>query len=100
MINFLEEINELLREHNLNLNQVVFVVDGNVVEKEEFLEKYDVFYDNSWGFCNFSNIQIIIDDYAWFERTSYDGCEKFVLKAHPLLSEYQNQESHTEYFYR
>ena len=75
------------------------MVNGDVVEKEDFLDKYDVFYDNGWGLCNFTNIQIVIDDYTWFERTSYDGCEKFVLKAHPLLSKYQNRESHGEYFY-
>lgn len=31
MINFLDEIDELLNQHNLNLNNVVFVVGGNVV---------------------------------------------------------------------
>ena len=84
MINIIDEVGELLNEYNLNLNDVIFVFNGNVVENEDFLEKYDVF---------------VIDDYTWFERTSYDGCEKFVLKAHPLLSKYQNRESHTEYFY-
>lgn len=100
MINFLEEIGDLLNEHDLNLNDVIFVVDGNIVENGDFLEKYDVCYDDDFGLCHFIDIQIIIDDYAWFERTSYDGCEKFVLKAHPLLSTYENQESHTEYFFR
>jgi len=99
MINLLEEIGEMLNEHNLNINDVVFVVDGNIVENEDFLEKYDVCYNHDWGLCNFSNIQVVIDDYTWFERTSYDGREKFVLKAHPILSDYQNQESHTRYFY-
>lgn len=100
MINLLDEINELSDKYNFNLNDVVFVVEGNVIENNDFLEKYDVFYDNDFGSCHLANIQIIIDDYSWFERTSYDGCEKFVLKAHPLLSTYENQESHTEYFYR
>lgn len=100
MINILDEIKELLNEHNLNLSEVAFLVDGNLVEHDDFLEKYDVFYDNDFGLCHFASIQIIIDDYTWFERTSYDGCEKFVLKAHPLLSNYENQESHTEYFFR
>lgn len=99
MINLVDEISDLLTEYNLNLNDVVFVVKENVVENEDFLEKFDVFYDNGWGLCNFSNIQIVIDDYTWFERTSYDGCEKFVLKAHPLLSKYQNRESRGEIFY-
>lgn len=31
MINLLEEIGEMLNEHNLNINDVVFVVDGNIV---------------------------------------------------------------------
>ncbi len=71
MINLVDEISDLLMEYNLNLNDVVFVVMENVVENEDFLEKFDVFYDNGWGLCNFSNIQIVIDDYTWFERTSY-----------------------------
>ena len=99
MINLVYEISDLLKEYDLNLDDVVFVVNGDVVEKEDFLDKYAVFYDNGWGLCNFANIQIVIDDYTWFERTSYDSCEKFVLKAHPLLSKYQNRESHGEYFY-
>lgn len=98
-MNLREEIEELLNEHNLNLSEVAFVVGGKVVKNEDFLEKYAIFYDNDFGLCHFFDIQIIIDDYTWFEKTSYDGCEKFVLKAHPLLSNYENQESHTEYFY-
>lgn len=100
MINFVDEIINLLNEYNLNLNDVILVVGGNVVKSDEFLEKYNVFYDNDWGLCELKNIQLIVDDYTWFERTSYDGREKFILKAHPLLSSYDNQESHTCYFYR
>ena len=100
MINFVDEIINLLNEYNLNLNDVILVVGGNVVKSDEFLEKYNVFYDNDWVLCELKNIQLIVDDYTWFERTSYDGREKFILKAHPLLSSYDNQESHTCYFYR
>ncbi|MBQ2653211.1 MAG: hypothetical protein IJF83_06605 [Methanobrevibacter sp.] len=100
MINFLDEIYDLLSRYKLNLNEVIFVVNGNVVKSDEFLEKYNVFYDNDWGLCELKNIQLIVDDYAWFERTSNDGRERFILKAHPLLSTYENQESHTSYFYR
>lgn len=39
MVNILEETDELLNEHNLNLNDVVFVVDGNVVGNEDFFRK-------------------------------------------------------------
>lgn len=100
MINFLDEIYDLLSRYKLNLNEVIFVVNGNVVKSDEFLEKYDISYDNDWGLCELKNIQLIVDDYAWFERTSNDGRERFILKAHPLLSTYENQESHTSYFYR
>ncbi|WP_458404133.1 hypothetical protein [Methanobrevibacter sp.] len=100
MINFVDEISGLLNEYNLDLNDVILVVEGNVVKSDEFLEQYNVFYDNDWGLCELKNIQLIVDDYTWFERTSYDGRERFILKAHPLLSSYENQESHTSYFYR
>ena len=100
MINFVYEINDLLNKYNLNLNEVILVVEGNIVKSDEFLEKYDVSYDNDWGLCEFKNIHLVVDDYTWFERTSYDGCERFILKVHPLLSTYENQESHTGYFYR
>ena len=100
MINIVNEIYDLLNKYNLNLNDVILVVEGNIVKSNEFLEKYDIFYDNDWGLCELKNIQLIVDDYTWFERTSYDGRERFILKAHPLLSTYKNQESHTDYFYR
>lgn len=72
----------------------------NVVRNDDFFLKNMMFAIIIIGVYVFLNIQIIIDDYAWFERTIFDGREKFVLKARPILSEYQNQESHTEYFYR
>ena len=59
MINLVYEISDLLKEYDLNLDDVVFVVNGDVVEKEDFLDKYGVFYDNGWGLCNFANIQIL-----------------------------------------
>ena len=100
MINFADEIINLLNEYNLNLKDVIIVVEGNILKSDEFLEKYNVFYDNDWGLCELKNIQLIVDDYTWFERTNNDGRERFILKAHPLLSTYENQESHTCYFYR
>ena len=100
MINIVNEIYDLLNKYNLNLNDVILAVEGNIVKSNEFLEKYDISYDNDWGLCELKNIQLIVDDYAWFERTSNDGRERFILKAHPLLSTYENQESHIGYFYR
>ena len=67
-------------------------------EAKKYRTKTD-FAKNSKGAYDSSKKNGWIDDYTWFERTSYDGCEKFVLKAHPLLSKYQNRESHEEYFY-
>lgn len=100
MINIVNEIYDLLNKYNLNLNDVILAVEGNIVKSNEFLEKYDISYDNDWGLCELKNIQLIVDDYTWFERTSYDGRERFILKAYPLLSTYENQESHIGYFYR
>ena len=98
-MNLVDEICNILDSCNLNFDDVVFVVNSQIIGKEEFLDKFDLDYDGGWGSCNFENIQVIVDDYTWFERTSYDGCEKFILKAHPILSRYENQESHTKYFY-
>lgn len=53
MINFVDEIHDLLNKYDLNLNDVIFVVEGNVVKSDEFLEKYNVFYDDdSGGYVN------------------------------------------------
>ena len=51
-------------------------------------------YENNWGLVKVSDIQLIIDDYTWLGRASYDGCEKYNLKTHPLLSAFENQEFH------
>ncbi|WP_407380338.1 hypothetical protein [Methanobrevibacter sp.] len=95
-INLLNECVSILKEYDLNLDDVTVVFKGKIINNPEDL---DIDYDNSWGHCNFEDIQLIIDEHTWFERTSYDGCEKFILKVHPLLSEYKNQESHTRFFY-
>lgn len=39
MINIIDEVGELLNEYNLNLNDVIFVFNGNVVENEDFFRK-------------------------------------------------------------
>ena len=65
----------------------------SVVRNDDFFLKNMMFAIIIIGVYVFVNIQIIIDDYTWFERTIFDGREKFVLKARPILSEYQNQES-------
>ena len=100
LINLVDEVIALLSGYGLNVEDVAIVVRGSVMEKEEFLEKFSVDYDNGWGSSSFEDIQLVVDEYTWIERTSYDGCERFILKAHPLLSDFENQESHTGYFYR
>ena len=45
MINIVNEIYDLLNKYNLNLNDVILVVEGNIVKSNEFLEKYDISYD-------------------------------------------------------
>lgn len=98
-INLLNEITDILNKYNLRLNDVKIIFNDEILKNDYLIEKLNVEYDNGWGNLNFKNIQIIIDDYTWFERTSYDGCEKFILKAHPIMSNYKNTESHTKYFY-
>ncbi|MBO4516575.1 MAG: hypothetical protein IK044_00545 [Methanobrevibacter sp.] len=100
LINLLDETIYILNKYNLDLNDVTVLFKGEVINASDVKEKLNVDYDNSWGHCNFEEIQLIIDDYTWFERTSYDGYEKYILKAHPLLSNFKNQESHSENFLR
>lgn len=90
----------MLADYALDLKDVVIVIGGVVLRKDEISDKLNIEYDNDWGSCNLEDIQVIVDDYTWFERTSYDGFEKFILKAHPILSAYENQESHTDFFFR
>lgn len=100
MNNIYYESLHLLKNYDLSFDDVLVCVNGQVLKTEkEIKEKLNVDYDEKWGGTYFKNIQLIVDDYTWFERTSYDGFEKFILKAHPLLSKFKNQESHTEYFY-
>lgn len=94
-INLLDETVSILNKYNLDLNDVTVLFKGEIINSFDVKEKLNVEYDNAWGHSNFEDIQLIIDEYTWFERASYDGCEKYVLKAHPLLSAYKNQEVHT-----
>ena len=93
--NLLDETISILDRYNLDLDDVSVLFNGKIIISEDVKEKLNVEYDNGWGSSNFEDIQLIIDEYTWFERASYDGCEKYVLKAHPLLSAYKNQEVHT-----
>ena len=100
MNNLYYESLNLLKKYNLTIDDVIVCVNGKTLKtKREIKEKLNFDYDEKSGQVNFKNIQLILDDYTWFERTSYDGYEKFILKAHPLLSKFTNQESHTQYFY-
>ena len=60
----------------------------------------DMIAANDFDKVYFEDIQLLIDDYTWFERASYDGYGEYILKAHPLLSSFKNQESHSDNFLR
>ena len=95
MMNLLEETVIELKKYDLKLSDVKVIFKGQFLQKESEIKKVlSIEYDNSWGFLQHGDIQLIIDDYTWIERTSYDGCEKYIIKAHPLLSDYENQEHH------
>ena len=95
LINLLEETKDLLKEYDLTLADVTVVFKGKVLETtDEIIYEFDLDYDNGWAFLTFTDIQLVVDDYTWFERASYDGKEKFILKAHSLLSSYENNEFH------
>ena len=94
MMNLYSEACEVLKEYGLSIDDVDVIFEGERLNKSQIKEKMDILYDNSWGRLCFKDIQLVVDDFTWFERASYDGCEKFILKAHPLLSSFKNQESH------
>ena len=94
MINLYLEACEVLKEHGLSIDDVTVIFEGEILDKSQVKEKMNCLYDNSWGRLCFKDIQLAVDDYTWFERASYDGYEKFILKAHPLLSGFKNHESH------
>lgn len=99
-MNLYDETIQTLTEYGLTLSDVIVVFQGNILkDSSQILDKLNHEYDNTWGTTYFRDIQLIIDEYTWFERTSYDGCEKYILKAHPIHSNYSNVESHTEFFY-
>jgi hypothetical protein len=99
-INLLEETICTLNHYNLDLSDVTVIFNGETLSTADAKDKLNVDYDNSWGHCNFKDIHLVIDEYTWFERASYDGCEKYILKAHPVFSTYNNEGAHTEFFYR
>jgi len=95
MMNLLEETLSELKKYGLNLSDVKVIFKGQFFQNESEIKKVlSIEYDNSWGLLQHGDIQLIVDDYTWIERTSYDGREKYILKAHPLLSTYENQEHH------
>ena len=95
LVNLLEETKTILNRHNLTLDDVTVIFNGKVLENDEKIAaELDKCYDNMWGFLTFKDIQLVVDDYTWFERASYDGKEEFILKAHPLLSDFKNCEFH------
>ena len=97
MINFLKEIESEMEEYNIEFRDLIIIDKGKrqyFKNREEFEKKYDFEYDDGFGTAKITNFQIIIDDYTWLERDSYDGAEGFVIKAHPLKSKYQTIESH------
>ena len=95
LVNLLEETKSILNQYDLTLDDVTVVFKGKILETmDEIVEELDKDYDNGWAFLTFKDIQLVVDDYTWFERASYDGKEKFILKAHPLLSNFKNFEFH------
>ena len=90
MQNLLKEIKRELREFKKNISDVTILYKGEKITDYSLL---DFDYNEGYGFTNVEDLYIIIDDYTWLERESYDGLEGFTVKAHPLKSKYENQES-------
>ena len=81
MMNLLEETVIELKKYDLKLSDVKVIFKGQFLQKESEIKKVlSIEYDNSWGFLQHGDIQLIIDDYTWIERTSYDGCNRVNLR--------------------
>ena len=85
--NLLEECKSVLKVLGLGLDDVTVLVNGEVVVDFGVL---DVVYDFGFGCVVFPDVVLVVDDFTWFERRSFGGCEGFVLKAHPLLSDFRD----------
>ena len=91
-MNLLNEIKEACKQVNKDISEVTIIFKGHIIKDYTIFKTTD--YNPGYGNCKIKDLQIIIDDYTWFERSSYDGAEKFELKAHPINSSYENKEYH------
>ena len=99
MKNLLEEIIEELKELGLTLNDVIIIYHGEILKFKTYddYKKLDIDYEESFGRCNIRDVQVVVDNTTWFERTSFDGAEGFDLRTNPLNGTYKEKYLETHY---
>ncbi|MEE3324163.1 MAG: hypothetical protein VZR33_02425 [Methanosphaera sp.] len=98
MINFYEEIENILKEYNKSINDIIWIGTKNYkVNKEKFLEdSKHLKYDNGYG-LSIINENLIIAGINWhLVRWEYDGSEGFTFVS--LLGEPEEEQEYTRKF--
>lgn len=82
--NLLEETIEILKEHNLKLDDIVWIGCENFyVSLEGFKKLSDTKYDSGYGSPKVAEDLIIVGKNWWLERHEYDGSEWWEFKKIP-----------------
>lgn len=79
MINFYNEIEEVLKEHKKTIDDIIWIgTRKHKVDKNKFLkDAKKLKYDNGYGIQNINERLIIAGDDWYLERWEYDGSEGF-----------------------
>lgn len=85
MINFLQETTAVLKAHDKDWDDVIWVGTPEFcIPLDEFLALIkDIEYDDGYGVNEINERLIIVGSNWWLERFVYDGKEKWVFKTMP-----------------
>ena len=88
-MNLLEETIDILNEHDLTLNDIVWWGNPHFNEKYplNILESLlDFEYNNNYGLPNINEDLVIVGHDWWLERFEYDGAESAIIKSNCFFS--------------
>lgn len=85
MINLLYETENILKEHNKTLEDIVWIGNEDYyVDIEKFKDIANTEYFNGYGFEEVATDLIIVGNNWWLERHVYDGSEWWEYKTLPV----------------